>query len=338
MILSIRNVGSHMVKEPSESMSLNRVPALTTPIDVPIVYTFVGIQLLSCLGLVALLLSAMLSSKIKRLATWYSFCASWILSCLSYSLLTLGGQQTAPSPNAPLCAVQAALIYSVPPLTSSTTLALLIQILLNFPNPAAETPTVTTTKVLCGLLIGPYVIFLVLFLGVIVFEVQNPETLVKTVQGTYCNSTDPAWLKVAFSLVAVVSVVILLVQGHLVTQLYALRRRVVKGESVASPSLTLTIRGFLFVCIGAITLTIAMVFTIKGVQNLAFDIVVSTFPLMAFLTFGTQRDLLCLWSSPFVTMHKRLSMSSRMVRESILFGKRISTQPPSRSLPIKSPI
>ncbi|KAF9041581.1 hypothetical protein BJ165DRAFT_297597 [Panaeolus papilionaceus] len=336
MFLFIRDLESGMVDGPPTAMSLHQVPALITPINVPTVYTFIVIQLLSCLGMVVLLLSALFSSKIKRLATWYSFCASWVLSCLSYSLLAIAGQQTTPSPNAPLCAVQAALIYSVPPLTSSATLTLLIQILLNFPNPAAETPTITTTKVLCGLLIGPYIVFLVLFLGVIVFEVQNPETLAKTVQGTYCNSTEPSWLKVAFSLVAVVSVVILLVQGHLASQLYALRKRVSKGEFMTSPSLSLTIRGFLFVCIGAITLTIAMVFTIKGVQDLTFDIIISTFPLLAFLTFGTQRDLLYLWASPFVSIHKRVSSGSRIVRESILFGKRISTQRP-KSLPIQSP-
>lgn len=163
---------------------------------------------------------------------------------------------------------------------------------------------------------------------------------------------------------------------------------------MTSPSLSLTIRGFLFVCIGAITLTyVSHILALSEIKLIVFqhcngvhdqrgarphiryhhfdlyarlfyfilirfanlsakiDSSSVSFPHIRHtarkyypnrLTFPRQstnltfQDLLYLWASPFVSIHKRVSSGSRIVRESILFGKRISTQRP-KSLPIQSP-
>ncbi len=80
------------------------------------VRAFVVLNFVGGIGLLIVILAALLSPNVRRLPTWYNFCASWVVSCVSYTLLTFGGQQAAPEPSHNLCSMQAALIYAVPPL------------------------------------------------------------------------------------------------------------------------------------------------------------------------------------------------------------------------------
>ncbi|KAE9382752.1 hypothetical protein BT96DRAFT_930172 [Gymnopus androsaceus JB14] len=73
-----------------------------------------------------ILFSAILSQQVKRLATWYTFCLSWTISCLSYLWLFFSGEIHSPESSNFICITQAALIYSVPTLTASATLSLLL--------------------------------------------------------------------------------------------------------------------------------------------------------------------------------------------------------------------
>ena len=76
---------------------------------------FVALNLAGGVGLVLILMTAALSSKVKRSPTWYSFCFSWVFYAVSGSLLFLAGEQTNPTPPPSLCSTQAALIYALPP-------------------------------------------------------------------------------------------------------------------------------------------------------------------------------------------------------------------------------
>jgi len=140
-------------------------------------------------------------------------------------------------------------------------------------------------------LFGPYLIFLIVVVGVTLFERENPSTLQKAPRGTYCDLTTPAWQRVAFVVVAIVSTIIIMFQSHLVYQLYlnpqVLRR---KTHSIAT-----MLRGLLFTVLGAITVIIALVLIIADDQNLALDIILSIFPVFALIIFGTQKDLLQVW-------------------------------------------
>jgi hypothetical protein len=80
-------------------------------------HLFISLQIIGAVGMSLILLSAFFSTTIKRCSTWYTFCASWIISCLSYSFLFLaGGTNPLYVPSPKLCATQAAFVYSVPTL------------------------------------------------------------------------------------------------------------------------------------------------------------------------------------------------------------------------------
>ncbi|KAF8157153.1 hypothetical protein B0H34DRAFT_489316 [Crassisporium funariophilum] len=259
------------------------------------------------------LVTGIVNKKVKRLPTWYSFCFSWFLSCLSYSMLFLAGQQTSTHPSYPLCFAQAALLYALPATVACTTFALLVQILLCFPDSVSGTPRHTKTSISCLLLVGPYTIFLLIFTGIALYQSQYPGTLQKAERGTYCISTNPAWIQISYAVVGITSLVTIFVQGYLAVRLYSNPKAVTRnGHSVAT-----TMRGLMFSFIGLATLIIALIFTITGQSTMLLDIVLATFPVLALLVFGTQKDLFQAW------FHWKGSSSVSEGRGSVFFGREV---------------
>ncbi|KAJ6503044.1 hypothetical protein DFH09DRAFT_1289581 [Mycena vulgaris] len=89
-------------------------PGSHSHINAQLVNAFLGLQLTGGLGLALIVLTALGSRNVKRNSTWYTFCLAWILSCISYTLVFLVGQQD--SPDFGICVTQAAGIFSAPAL------------------------------------------------------------------------------------------------------------------------------------------------------------------------------------------------------------------------------
>lgn len=113
-------------------MHITRTDTSQIDADISAVKAFIVLQLSGGFGMLFLLSSAFLSrmkaiqrlkvnvsgsstGPINRSRTWYSFCISWIISCFSYCLLFIANKQFDDAGYG-LCVVQAALIYSSPPL------------------------------------------------------------------------------------------------------------------------------------------------------------------------------------------------------------------------------
>ncbi|KAF9561179.1 hypothetical protein CPC08DRAFT_762285 [Agrocybe pediades] len=295
-------------------------PSVPSKLNVPVIRAFVALNIIGGAGMLLVLLTAVMSRNIKRLSTWYSFCFSWIVLAVSYSLLTFAGQQLRPDPAYSLCFAQAALVYSMPPTTACTTLALLVHILLSFPDSETETPVRINLATTTLLLMGPYTVFLVIFTGVSLYVSRNPDTLQKPPKGTYCNSMDTAWLRVSAVVVAVVSVAIIVVQGQLAARLYTSYRSL--GRS--SRSFMTIIRIAAFTLIGFVTLVISMIFSVTRADDddgLAFDMIISFFPLLALLVFGSQKDIYNVWFSKFHIG------SGPEIRDTFFFGRKPASDP-----------
>jgi hypothetical protein len=84
--------------------------------SLPIIHAYIALQLIGGVGFAIILFTALLSRGVKRSPTWISFCASWVYSCFSYTLLSFFGQQTGKNLDHALCVIQAALIYADPAL------------------------------------------------------------------------------------------------------------------------------------------------------------------------------------------------------------------------------
>ncbi|KAF5336379.1 hypothetical protein D9611_006719 [Ephemerocybe angulata] len=208
----------------------------------PTVTAFVALQLLGAGGLILVVLTAVFCKHIKRWPTWYSFCFSWIISSLSYSLLTIGGQQYQDPPNATLCLIQAAGIYASPPLyvisltlvspfglyqctrsmtnlcavisTTCATLSMIIHVLLRLRFAKSESSVDESgNETIAILVLAPYCVWAVIAIGFSLFTIPNIQTLAVSSTGTYCNSTDRIWPQMVFTVVVISAILIVIIQG-----------------------------------------------------------------------------------------------------------------------------
>lgn len=86
-----------------------------THLNKPGIYAYLILNLIGGLGMLVMLVTAIVSPKVHRLPTWYSFCVSWVLSAISYTFLFITAEQFTLTPIYSLCFIQSGLIYAMPP-------------------------------------------------------------------------------------------------------------------------------------------------------------------------------------------------------------------------------
>ncbi|KAJ8518461.1 hypothetical protein ONZ45_g4441 [Pleurotus djamor] len=161
--------------------------SVITPGD-PIVSTgFAAMQLTGFLLIAIVLATASLTKDIKRSFTWISFLSAGMLCCICYLLLFFAGQQTGPAPDHGLCVAQAALIHATPALQAATNFALILQTWTAIRFAVYQTRILSRPISLILFIMFPYVLFTSLFLGFLMFAVQNPSTILRDNNGVYCK-------------------------------------------------------------------------------------------------------------------------------------------------------
>ncbi|RDB27488.1 hypothetical protein Hypma_003845 [Hypsizygus marmoreus] len=255
-----------------------------------IAIAFIVLQLAGGFGLLVTLLTAIVSPSVKRYSTWYSFGTSWILSSISYSLLAIAGQRTGPKPAFGLCLAQSALIYAAPSLTACTTLALITHMLLNLRRLLANAPFRTNSGAVAALLIVPYIVWLAMFVGVLLYGLSNPDTVRRSLNGTYCDSTNSTMSKISSLIVMCCMVLIVGQQGVIGVRLYR-NRRMLSGCG----QVTMVARIMLFSLLGVLALGVAIAYVMTSKHGQVFDIILASLPVLAVFIFGSQLDILRIW-------------------------------------------
>jgi len=253
-----------------------------------LVNAFIGLQLAGGLGFLIIVLTALGSRNVKRNSTWYTFCLAWILSCISYTFIFLVGQQD--SPNFGVCVTQAAGIYSAPSLTSCGTLAFAIDMLIGVRAASASIPPTRRYSITLALLIVPYVIWVFLLLGFLLFGINNPSFVIKGPNGTYCdlNSFTPA--KISGLIVVSATMLTLLIEGYIATRLFR-NRNILKDRQL----IRMTVRVMIFSFLGALGLGVGVAYVIFSKQGPVFDILLALLPGCGIIIFGTHMDLINVW-------------------------------------------
>ncbi|KAL4252175.1 G-protein coupled receptors family 2 profile 2 domain-containing protein, partial [Pleurotus pulmonarius] len=154
--------------------------------DKALTRVFMGMQLFGWAGYTLIIWTVFLSRKIHKHPVWIMFCLSWLISCVSYVLLFLAGEMDSNEPNHTLCLVQACLIYAVPVLTASATLALIIHLWFNVRTVVfhIETRHARTRDFL--LCLFPYIPALCFFFGVLWYALEKPEEVKPGDSCMYC--------------------------------------------------------------------------------------------------------------------------------------------------------
>ncbi|KAJ7766393.1 hypothetical protein DFH07DRAFT_352700 [Mycena maculata] len=261
----------------------------------------IAFNILSALGfflLTTVFLTALCSSRVKRVSTWYTYIVAWMVFCVPPFLII--GHQTPldPPPSFAACVVDSALMYASRPFAAFATLALLLHLYLNV-STRLRNGQVRPEFVL-ALIVIPPISYLGMLLYTLLLGIHAPDQVQPEPQGFYCHisSTTPAIVGAA--LVVFGTTAALLVEVLTVILLWrnwcafrALQRR---DEHAVSLSIIIRISVFgTFPVIGLIlsftTYTPNLLDRIFPVYN----IILALLPVAAGLIFGSQMDLIKVW-------------------------------------------
>ncbi|KAJ7044840.1 hypothetical protein C8F04DRAFT_598139 [Mycena alexandri] len=277
----------------------------TPHVDVQLVNVFLGLQLSGGVGFTLIVLTALCSRHVKRNSTWYTFCLAWIISCVSYTFIFIVGQQNAPHFGA--CVTQAAGIYSAPALTSCGTLAFAIDMLMGVRAASTKIPPKRRQTITLALLTVPFIIWVILFVGFLVFGINNPAEVVKGPNGTYCDLTSFTPSKISGLVAVAATLLILIIEGYIGLRLLR-NRKLLQDRQLK----TMAIRVMVFSLLGALGLGVGIAYVLFSKQGPAFDIIMAfrtiyfsyktqftdvryAVPACGVSIFGSHSDLINVW-------------------------------------------
>ncbi|CAK5272314.1 unnamed protein product, partial [Mycena citricolor] len=263
---------------------------------------FFSLELAGLAGAVIMLLTGLIwRQAARRHIVWFNFMFTWMISCASYILLI--GQSVDELPNRTICVAQSALIYSVPTLTSGSTLALVIHVYITL----RTLLTVATPdylfmyrKILTIMLVGvPYVPTAGMFASALVISLRAPpsELSLSYSEGAFCGLTATPLGRISASIVAVMMIAGLVFEAVIFC---TLRRvwRTLQAENRASVSMITRVMAFTLVSI--VSIIISMIFLVLPSEHQSgFNVMIATIPVTSVLIFGTQKDVLNAWASIF---------------------------------------
>ncbi|KAJ3724155.1 hypothetical protein DFJ43DRAFT_1158005 [Lentinula guzmanii] len=268
---------------------------------------FIALQLLGAFFFFLVAITAAFSSRVKRYATWYSFCASWVISGISYSLMLVveayAGAQGLHRwhPNVEVgsvewkaekvCMTQAAFIYASPALTGFTSLAMCFHVLL-YVRVALEVPmgrvkAMTTTV----LVVVPYVIWVIMFAVLFQLSQAQPNTVELDRSGYYCHLALPEPVAVCSGIAIFASISVAIVETLMARAVHKYRDALPR----TTHSITFTLRVLLFGFVDLFALIIGLLLLIPASRNLGVNFLLSLIPMLGIFIFGSQTDILHVW-------------------------------------------
>jgi len=256
---------------------------------------FVAFQFVGLGGLLITLTTALLSPKIKRHSTWYSFCASWIASTISYTLLTFAGEQTAvDQPGFDLCLIQSGLLYAAPALTALTTLALVIQLWFSLNAMLSKVSIEGVHRRTLVLLIFPYLVATGAFVMTVADGATHPDAVRRSNTGVYCIITTGVPGHTSAVLVAITMLATIAFEAMICHVLWK-NWKAFRGLGARSrQSLAMIVRVGIFTFFGILSIAVCLIM-LSNFDSPIPNIFIALFPVVSVLVFSTQMDLVRVW-------------------------------------------
>lgn len=262
--------------------------------DIVLVKTFIALQITGTLAFLIIFMTALFSSQIVRHPAWFSFCFSWILWGISFSLLFFSGQQTQVT-SQPLCIVQSALVYTVPLLAGLASVALITHLFLSVrsaltsESATKQQPWARSVSLL--LVLVPWLLGVAVFVSFLTFAINHPSDIELSHNGTYCVIVNSFLPKITAAMGTLLSITIVVFEAVIGAILYR-HRDLINGFP---QSRSLAIQLVLFTAVALCSAGISLVFVITRTRGAVFDIMLGAVPVATSVIFGTQRDILRSW-------------------------------------------
>jgi len=140
------------------------------------------------------------------------------------------------------------------------------------------------------LLIFPLFIWLIMFVSMLVFGINNPKLVRKGPNGTYCDLDSGTPSKISGLIVVLGTIFTLLIQGYIGTRLVR-NRKLFKDRRL----IKMVLRVMIFSLLGALGLGIGFAYVLFSEHGPAFDIITALLPVGGVIIFGTHMDLFNVW-------------------------------------------
>ncbi|KAF5327131.1 hypothetical protein D9619_004957 [Psilocybe cf. subviscida] len=275
---------------------------------------FDALYIAGLVSLIAIVLTAWLSPTIRRSSTWFMFIWSWLL--LSIANIIIVGQQTGPEPMTGICLFQAMLIYGLPVLSSFYAVAFTLQVYVNIQGAIQGRPGVSRNQ-LIAIHALPIVSCVGVFIEVLVLGLSRPDAITRDDTGMFCHlaSSFPSRLTAGITIFAMV---VFMVLGF---RLYRIiRRRQEALIEISGPgakgylSRDVVTRVLVFSCCPIIALTVSSLQYLSSshLKDTTSNIILAGLPLVASFIFGTQKDILRVWTS-FIP-HREMDPGDREIK------------------------
>ncbi|KAF9071789.1 hypothetical protein BDP27DRAFT_458650 [Rhodocollybia butyracea] len=263
---------------------------------------FIILELLGVLFFAVVIFTACLSPQVKRYATWYSFCVSWIMSGLSYSLTLVvnaysgpGGYSDSVSAEAQrACLSQAALIYASPALTGFTSLAMCLHVCL-FVHAALNVPmTQVKTSITTLLVVGPYIVWITMFVVLFLLGQTHPQAVQLSPTGFYCHLKLPEPVTVSSSITIIATIGVTITETWMAIKVHQNRGHLTQ----TSHPMAFVVRVFLFGFVDLFTLAVGLLFLQPQPtrrDDVANCFLMSLVPMLVLVIFGSQKDIIQVW-------------------------------------------
>ncbi|PBK94824.1 hypothetical protein ARMGADRAFT_68068 [Armillaria gallica] len=145
-----------------------------------------------------------------------------------------------------------------------------------------------------ALLLGPYLIWFGIFVGILVSGIKQPQLVRKALNGTYCDVKSHIPSKVSSLVVVISTLGVITISAFVVVQLYRNRRRLGSSTEYAAAA----VRVVTFGLVGLLALIVSAIWVFTNRQGSAFDIVLALVPNFGVVIFGSQADIMRVWMTP----------------------------------------
>ncbi|KAF5350777.1 hypothetical protein D9758_010329 [Tetrapyrgos nigripes] len=180
-------------------------PPTPVPHTNVILHIFFAFQLFSLAGLSVILFTTAITRTWKH-PTWINFCVTWIISCISYSLLV--GRPLSYVPPHQLCLAQAALIYTVPTLTAFGTFSLVLHVFRMVRHCGDGGKALTI-----ALVVSPYLAASGMMVMALIIGLRDPSTVRRTSSGLYCDMGNEIPGRISAGVVTIVMIVCIILEA-----------------------------------------------------------------------------------------------------------------------------
>ncbi|KAJ7291560.1 hypothetical protein C8J57DRAFT_1705127 [Mycena rebaudengoi] len=248
--------------------------------------------------LAVVFLTALLSPRVNRIATWYGYMLAWMVFCIVPFFVF--GHQTYldTSPSFYVCLVDSSVMYASRPLAAFSTLALVVHLYLNMSARLKEGKV--HPRHVFWLLVFPPIIYVIMFLWTLILGLRTHDQVELEPGGFYCHLASGVPAVVSASLVGLAILLVFFFQTLTGIMFYrnwrAFRREDMRNDHTIS--LSILIRVSVFGSLPVIALALSCTIYVPNLVGKIFpvyNLLLASLPLSAALIFGSQMDIVHVW-------------------------------------------